>query len=47
MDKETAFLSGLLELQYGQEVENKLSLLSNNILWAKGWPHDNKAFCNA
>jgi SAM-dependent methyltransferase len=47
MDDETAFLSGLLELQYGRDVENKLVPLAQNISWAEGWPKNNTAFWNA
>lgn len=47
MDTETEFLCGLIELQYGQEVENKLRMLAENISWAKGWPKDSKSFWNA
>ena len=47
MDNETEFLSGLIELQYGQKVEEKLKKLSLNVPWAKGWPEDKKSFWNA
>ncbi|MEK6950497.1 MAG: class I SAM-dependent methyltransferase [Nanoarchaeota archaeon] len=44
---ETRFFQGLIELQYGQPVENKLRLLARRIPWARGWPEDKKAFWNA
>ena len=47
MDPETAFLCGLMELHYGQEVIDKLKPLSEKVLWAQGWPQDVKAFWNA
>ncbi len=46
-DPETEFLAGLIELQYGMDVENKLIPLSKNISWAKGWPENNVSFWNA
>ena len=46
-DSETLFLSGLIELQYGKNVEKELQQYSKNVLWAKGWPLDDKAFWNA
>jgi ubiquinone/menaquinone biosynthesis C-methylase UbiE len=47
MDTETSFLSGLLELQYGQDVVNKLKKIAVSVDWAKGWPQDKVAFWNA
>ena len=47
LDSETEFLSGLLELQYGQDVEGKLKRIASKVEWAKGWPEDKKAFWNA
>ena len=46
-DFETEFFSGMIELQYGQEVEDKLKMLSEKISWAKGWPENNVSFWNA
>lgn len=47
MDAETRFFSGLIELQYGRKVENKLRKLASGVPWAKGWPKNKKAFWNA
>ncbi len=47
MEPETQFLQGLLELQYGQKVQDKLSLLATKVPWAKNWPSDNTSFWNA
>ncbi len=47
MDPETSFLCGLLELQYGQPVEEKLRRLTLDVPWAEGWPQDTRAFWNA
>ncbi len=47
MDAETELLTGLLELQYGQRVEEKLRRAAAKVPWAKGWPRDNTAFWNA
>ncbi len=47
MDKETQFLSGLLELQYDTADIPSLTKLSSSICWAKGWPVNNHAFWNA
>lgn len=44
---ETEFLSGLIELQYGQKVQEKLRKIAPKVSWAKGWPEDQKAFWNA
>lgn len=44
---EGEFLSGLLELGYGQKVEERLKKLAAQVKWAKGWPQDNGAFWNA
>ncbi len=46
-DSETAFLEGLIELQYGVDTVQKLKPLAGKISWAKGWPQDVKAFWNA
>lgn len=46
-DPETEFLSGLIELQYGQEVSAKLKGIASQVNWAKGWPENKKAFWNA
>ena len=47
MNSEDQFLQGLLELQYGEKVENKLKNLAKNIPWAINWPEDNTSFWNA
>jgi len=47
MDHDTEFFSGLIELQYGLNVEDKLKKLSEKVSWARGWPEDKKAFWNA
>ncbi|MFH0701656.1 MAG: class I SAM-dependent methyltransferase [Candidatus Woesearchaeota archaeon] len=47
MDSENLFLSGLIELQYGQKVESKLKKLSTQVLWAKDWPKNKTSFWNA
>ncbi len=47
IDAETEFLQGLIELQYGQDVQDKLATLSQKIPWAKGWPTNNISFWNA
>ena len=47
MNDETAFLCGLMELSYGQDVVDKLKPLSQKVSWAQGWPQDVKAFWNA
>ena len=47
MDKETQFLSGLLELQYDTADIPSLTKLSSSIPWAQGWPVNNHAFWNA
>lgn len=44
---ETAFFQGLLELQYGRNVEKKLRALAGKIPWARGWPDNKHAFWNA
>lgn len=46
-DPETEFLCGLLELQYGLPVMEKLKHWSQIISWARGWPEDDVAFWNA
>jgi len=45
-DPETNFLSGMIELQYGLDVQEKLKKISHKISWAKGWPKNNEAFWN-
>ncbi|MBI2662332.1 class I SAM-dependent methyltransferase [Candidatus Woesearchaeota archaeon] len=47
MDFETRFFTGLIELHYGERVENKLRKISSKVEWAKGWPADKRAFWNA
>ena len=47
MDIETEFLSGLLELQYGQDVVKKLKKLSRKVSWANNWPQNDQSFWNA
>ncbi len=47
MDAETELLAGLIELQYGQKVEEKLRRVAAKVPWAKGWPTDTTAFWNA
>ncbi len=47
MDAETEFLSGLIELQYGVDVEDKLRDVADNVGWVRGWPKNKKAFWNA
>ena len=47
MDAETTFLTGLMELQYGENVVDKLIEASKNVDWAQGWPHNNISFWNA
>ncbi len=47
MNPETAFFEGLLELQYGQNVQQKLKKLASKIPWAHGWPENKQAFWNA
>ena len=47
MDSETAFLSGLIELQYGQKVEHQLRKIAAQVSWARGWPENDRAFWNA
>lgn len=44
---ETAFFQGLIELQYGQNVQKKLRSLAAKIPWAHGWPTKKQAFWNA
>ena len=46
-NSETDFFSGLIELQHGLNVKEKLVNLSKKIAWAKGWPLNDKAFWNA
>jgi len=47
MNEENQFLQGLIELQYGQEVQEKLKKLSSKIPWARNWPKDKASFWNA
>jgi len=47
LDAETGFFSGLIGLQYGEDVVRKLRTLSVDVDWAKGWPEDTRAFWNA
>jgi ubiquinone/menaquinone biosynthesis C-methylase UbiE len=47
MDIETSFLTGMMELSYGQDVTSKLKKLSSQVSWAKGWPENKTSFWNA
>jgi len=47
VDPESRFLSGLIELQYGQDVQEELKKVAQQVDWAKGWPNNNKSFWNA
>jgi len=47
LSDETVFFSGLIELQYGLDVSEKLKEIAKNIEWAKGWPENKKSFWNA
>jgi len=47
MDYETDFLSGLIELQHGEKVVDKLKKISKKVSWARGWPENDKSFWNA
>lgn len=47
MDHETDFLSGLIELQHGEKVVDKLKNISKKVGWAKGWPNNDQAFWSA
>lgn len=47
MDTETAFFSGLIELQYGRDVQDQLRHLAQHVPWAQGWPANLRAFWNA
>ena len=47
IDSETEFFNGLIELQYGLDVEKKLRKISDGVNWAKNWPDDKKSFWNA
>jgi hypothetical protein len=47
MDRETEFLSGLIELQHGEDVVDKLKKISKNVSWAKGWPKKKESFWSA
>jgi len=46
LDAENEFLIGLLELQYGEQVEGKLKELAGSVSWAQGWPVEKRAFWN-
>ncbi len=46
-DAETEFYAGLIELGYGQDVQEKLCHIARKIPWAYGWPEDARAFWNA
>ncbi len=46
MDPETEFFKGLIELQYGRKVEQRLEKISNKVTWAKGWPERDESFWN-
>ncbi len=46
-DPETAFLSGLIELQYGRNVDQRLRSSARKVSWAVGWPENKEAFWNA
>jgi SAM-dependent methyltransferase len=47
MEAEDQFLQGLLEFQYGEEIENKLKLIAQKVPWALNWPESNTSFWNA
>ena len=47
MNPETQFFQGLIELQYGQNVEKKLQKIASKIPWAQGWPENKQSFWNA
>ncbi len=47
IDAETEFFKGLIELQYGLNVEDKLCEISKDVSWARNWPEDKKSFWNA
>ncbi len=47
LDPETAFLCGLLELQYGQGDVRELRNIAKKVSWAQGWPEERGAFWNA
>jgi len=47
MNSEDQFLQGLLELQYGEDVQDKLKYLSKNVAWANDWPENDVSFWNA
>ena len=47
LDPETELFSALLELQYGQEVTEKIKKIAPKIPWVQGWPEDDRAFWNA
>lgn len=47
MDADTEFMTGLMELSYGEDVVGKLKETSSHVIWARGWPDDTVAFWNA
>ena len=47
MDPEAQFINGLLELQYGLDVQDKLTTIAHNVDWARGWPSNTISFWNA
>jgi ubiquinone/menaquinone biosynthesis C-methylase UbiE len=47
MDQETAFLSGLIELQYGQANHDQLKKIADQFPAYQGWPENPKSFWNA
>ena len=46
-DAETLVFSGLIELQYGKDVEKELKIIAEDVSWAKGWPDNIISFWNA
>lgn len=46
-DAETLFFTGLIELQYGKDVEKELKIIAEDVSWAKGWPDNIISFWNA
>lgn len=47
MNIEDQFLSRLLGLQYGENVQGELKKLSKKVSWAKNWPENKISFWNA
>ena len=47
VDSETEFMQGLIELQYGLDVVEKLQDVAGRVSWAVGWPKKKDAFWNA